>query len=512
MCEIHIKASVNQLNEPPSRKRELKKTSLAYYRRCLRCGKVTTDANYVCNCEDAAWTNEYRLTELNYTLTSEDIERALEAFRSYNLDSREGMMQYPLLPHRSFAHRLKLRIGATPMFNLPSLSHLYKRELYIKDEGKNPGGSFKDRETAMAALNSLALGYEGAIIYSSGNAAASAALIANHLNIQLITCVPGDTYDEKVDYIRKQGSDVVRIGNKKTNYEEGYRLFAQLNCEGFFTSRGLDNWSVRNPFRIAGDKTTALEVIRQFCNHLGQEDVVPDYVVVPTGNGSCLAGMWKGFLELKKIGAINKLPKMVSAAIKNASPVYQAFHRGKHRSPEVCDLNKVDESDLEIGSVIIAEEGYDSVAATTALYESGGTAMVVTRREVKAALTDLLESEWATTEANDFLPEPASLVGLAAVAKMERMKIGENGSSVVAVITGHGSKALKLMKTLLSDRPELRDKMLSLATLNRKNDNSKVVGHNPGQLQNIAVNKIELEEAVDQLHSTLKKTITIENA
>src|SRR5690606_20913108 len=149
-------------------------------------------------------------------------------FRLYNLDAPGGMMQYTLLPHRSFAHHLKLRIGTTPLFNLPILSQLYKRELFIKDEGKNPGGSFKDRETAVAALHSLALGNDGAIIYSSGNAAASAALIARHLNIKLITCVPGDTYGEKVDYIRHQGSDVVRLGNKKTNYEEGYRLFAQL--------------------------------------------------------------------------------------------------------------------------------------------------------------------------------------------------------------------------------------------------------------------------------------------
>src|SRR5690554_2834388 len=211
MCKIHTKVDVTQLNDPPSRKRELHKTRLAYYRRCLRCGEITTDANYVCNCEDAAWTNEYRLTELNYILTPEDIERALEAFRLYNLDAPGGMMQYTLLPHRSFAHHLKLRIGTTPLFNLPILSQLYKRELFIKDEGKNPGGSFKDRETAVAALHSLALGNDGAIIYSSGNAAASAALIARHLNIKLITCVPGDTYGEKVDYIRHQGSDVVRL-------------------------------------------------------------------------------------------------------------------------------------------------------------------------------------------------------------------------------------------------------------------------------------------------------------
>lgn len=491
---------------PPPR--EKIKKNLSYYRRCLHCGKIATRPNYNCDCGSGDWTDEYRLTDVKYSLTEKDVHRALQAFRAYRMDHPRGMLQYTLMPHQPFSAQLKLRIGGTPFFELPELSGRYKRVLYIKDEGRNPGGSFKDRETAMAALNALATGRDRAVIYSSGNAAASAALLANQLDLALITCVSGDTYTEKVDYIRKLGSDVVRIGDSHTNYEQGYRLFAQLNNEGFFTGRGLDNWSVRNPFRVTGDKTTALEVVRQFGQTKGEIAAVPDYVVVPTGNGSCLAGMWKGFVELKKIGAIDKLPKMVSAAIKNASPVYQAFQKGRRMIPEVCDLDKVADPELEIGSVIVAEEGYDSIAATEALFESGGTAMVVTRAEIQSVLIDLLDREWQATDTHDLLPEPASLVALAAVARMNQNDIGNPCSSVVAVMTGHGSKALEIMEKLLSERADLCHKMLNLSQ-RQSTKPSLVLRHKArGHLVDVAAEKSNLQNAINGLNASLQKSDT----
>jgi threonine synthase len=181
-------------------------------------------------------------------------------------------------------------------------------QVYLKDEGTNPSGCFKDRETTMCLLNSIRRNLRNAVIYSSGNAAASAAIFAQKIDFHLVTFVAGDTYPEKIDFIRHHGSDVVVIGDSNTNFETGFRLFARLNADGVFSEKLYDNWSVRNPYRVQGDKTTALELVRQLAAQ--QIPYVPDYVIVPTANGSCLAGIWKGFTELKALGIIEQLPKL----------------------------------------------------------------------------------------------------------------------------------------------------------------------------------------------------------
>lgn len=441
-------------------------SDISYRCCCVICGKIIEDGRYGCDCREKEWTDEYRVTDVKYEWTEGDIRKALAAFRRYSTKSGRGMLQYNVMPHRRYSKRLKLRVGNTPLFELPRLGAKYGIDLFVKDEGKNPGGSFKDRETVVAALHTMAAGRKRAIIYSSGNAAASAALVASHLQIDLITCVSGDTYEGKVDYIRNLGSDVILIGDENTNYEEGYRLFSQLAKENFFARRGVDNWSVRNPFRVTGDKTTALEVVKQYGALSGARVAVPDYVVVPTGNGSCLAGMWKGFVELHRIGAITRVPKMVSAAIKNASPVYQAFHASTPFGPEVCDLDEVSEDDMAIGSVIVAEEGYDSIMATDALRESEGTAVVVSHEDIRRALLNVLETAWPTTRRHRFIPEPAALVALAVVEKVIGSADFESDEkpSVVAVMTGHGSKAKDQLFELLGDRDDLRHRVEELVS------------------------------------------------
>ncbi|MDZ7846921.1 MAG: pyridoxal-phosphate dependent enzyme [Owenweeksia sp.] len=209
-------------------------------------------------------------------------------------------------------------VGLTPLFALPGLSEHFGHNIYIKSEGHNPSGCFKDRETALCMLNARRLGYKRAVIFSSGNAAASAAIAIQHTDFHLITLVSGDTYEDKIDYIRDHGSDVIVIGDDRINFETGYRLFAKLNAAGEFEQEQYDNWSVINPYRVQGDKTTAIEIHRQLLE-LAQSPV-PDYVIVPTANGSCLAGVWEGFKEMCRLGVIERLPRMVSAGYPQCQP------------------------------------------------------------------------------------------------------------------------------------------------------------------------------------------------
>lgn len=464
----------------------------------MKCNKVISADNYTCDCGADDWTKDYRLIDVKYRLSPAEEIEAIQAFEDYDLDHPDGILQYFFTPHPEYAHYVDLKVGLTEFLPLHNLSRSYGPKIFLKNEGGNPSGCFKDRETLMAALHSMAEGKQKAVIYSSGNAAASAALFAARLNFQLITCVAGDTYPEKINYIREKGSSVIRIGDRKTNFEEGYRLFSQLNAEGFFTENGFDNWSVRNPFRVVGDKTTAIEIVKQFREETGRPSAVPDYVVVSTGNGSCLAGIWRGFKELRKLGIIDKYPKMVSAAIKNASPVYKAFKKKMTHRPAVCDLEEVPESDKEIGSVLLAEEGYDSVEATRGIIESGGLAVGVRRRDIRRALMDLMKQEAQLSIEHDLLPEPASLVTLAAIKKMKKRGIFDKNATAVAVISGHGAKAKDLLMKMLRLRPKLQKVMQTIIEGHRQKQR-RFTSTSKGELVQVDANKGELKKAFRQL-------------
>lgn len=442
-----------------------------FFQSCLQCNQSNYSQNYTCHCTDKPWAKEHRTVDVWYTLTPSEKKRAAMAIRNYDMEHPSGILQYVLTPHPEYRQKINLKIGLTPFIPLQHLGQMYGADLFLKDEGDNPGGSFKDRETAMAALHSLATGQKKAVIYSSGNAAASASLLAAHLGFRLITCVAGNTYPEKVNYIRQRGSDVILIGDSNTTFEEGYRLFAELNDDKTFVKNGFDNWSVRNPYRVIGDKTSAIEIMKQYEKETDVPGAVPEFVVVPTGNGSCLTGIWKGFKELKQLGIINRLPKMVSAAIKNASPVYKAWKEQIINRPAVCDLDLVSESDKQIGSTIVAEEGYDSMEATKALIESGGLAIEVSKKELRKALVDLLNREQDAVLHQHVLPEPASLATLAAIKTMKSREDISGRFSAVAFVSGHGVKAKDLLMKMLNGQPALQNVMNQI--IQNRNDTRK---------------------------------------
>jgi threonine synthase len=426
------------------------------WKRCLHCGTLNEADNYSCEC-GAGWTDEYRSVGLRFTLNEREIEQVRRAFINYQFDDGRGILQYPLLPYRQYAPDGLFPVGATPLYRLEGLGDYYERDIFIKNEGDNPSGCFKDRETLACLLNSRRQGLKKAVIYSSGNAAASAALFAEHLGIQLITFVAGDTYEEKIRYIQEHGSDVVVVGGPHTTFEEGFRLYARLNAQGVFQKQGFDNWAVRNPYRVQGDKTTAVEIARQLL--VAGKDPVPDYVIVPSANGSHLAGLWRGFQEMEQLGIIDSLPKMVVAGIQHANPICEAVRREQQQEPVVCTLEALNPQDAEMGSIIVAEEGYDSVEAAKAVIESGGTGVEVGAASIQHSMVDFLDKEKELALDQSILPEPASCIAIAAVKQLCQRGILQPGETAVPVITGHGIKAQATICKLLLGKPKLIKRM-----------------------------------------------------
>lgn len=429
---------------------------LPFKKICLHCGRESHSNNYTCECGSENWRQEYRSLDLRFELDKQDARRARRSFRRYSFKSALGMLQYALLPFvpRAFK-KLKQTAGLTPLYYMDHLSKYYGSHIYIKNEGDNPSGCFKDRETMLCLINSKHKQSKRAVIYSSGNAAASAALFAQRAGIQMLTFVAGDTYEEKIEYIQNRGSDVIVIGDAHTNFEEGYRLFAGLGQEGLFEQQQFDNWSIRNPYRVQGDKTTAIEIIKQISGNK-EPWISPDYVVVPTANGSCLAGIWKGFKELYQLGLIDKLPAMVSVGIQFANPVFKAVLKKEVHKPMKGNIDKLEERDAQVGSTIVAEEGYDSIQAARAVLESDGYAVVVRRRHIRRAMSVFLKMEKKKAIEHAILPEPASFTALAAIRRLKKRGILKAEDKVVSVITGHGMKGADAIYELAAGRRELR--------------------------------------------------------
>lgn len=466
-----------------------------YTKVCLHCGRQNHSLSYRCTCSGHKWIHQYRTIDISIDLKS-DKESIADSFENYSFDHPLGMLQYNGLPFQRHSTYNNFPVGQTPLHKLNHLGEKHRCHIYLKNEGSNITGCFKDRESLMCYLHSEQTNIKKAVIYSSGNAAASAASFTQNAGYRLITFVAGDTYPEKIDFIRNHGSDVIIIGNDHTNFETGYRLYTQMADS--FSDYGFDDWSVRNPYRVQGDKTIAIEIVKQL--FFAEDSLSPDIVLVPTANGSCLAGIWKGFKELHETGIINKLPRLIAVGIKNANPVYKAVHQKQITKPVRCDLSNVDAEDAKVGSIILAEEGYDSIEAAKAVLESNGTAVELHATDIQQTLINFLDLEGSLALNKEILPEPAALTSLTAIEKLKEYGFIASEDVLVSISTGHGLKAKRMLSSLLTSRPDLQDRINHIIA--KRKHKMPVNGGYTGKVKQVAAKKDAVRKAFFQLKSS----------
>lgn len=342
----------------------------------------------------------YEFTELMYDYQS---------ITEFPLTGIVGLNRFlPLLPVENIYTKIQ-GLGDTPLDKADKFGNEVElSNLWIKREDLNPTGCFKDRESAVIISAAIELGHKSVYVVSSGNAALSTAKFAREAGIQCACYVPDKTSQEKKDLILEFDATLELIPGF---YEDVFRTVVDRNLPGWNVTSG------QNPYRIEGGKTMAYEIFEQ----LGS---VPDLIVIPSGNGGCLAATWKGFCELKKLGKINKLPEMICVQITGAAPIKTAFEQNK---PYVI-LGDIDDS---VAEGIIAQESYNSPQAVQALRESNGYVIEVNDTEVIHALKKIIETE-------NIIPEPTSAATFAALYKLNVDK----STLVVAINTGDGKKMM----------------------------------------------------------------------
>ena len=249
-----------------------------------------------------------------------DLGRAKDTLAKSILSDRvPSLWRYrELLPLQSEANLVSLGEGYTPLLDAKKLSaEIGVRQLWIKDEGQNPTGSFKDRGLSLAISRAKELGVTKAAIPSAGNAGGSFAAYAARAGIEAHVFMPRDTPIANQIEAAQYGARLTLVDGL---INDCGRIIAERRAtEGWF-----DVSTLKEPYRVEGKKTMGYEIAEQ----LGWR--VPDVIIYPTGGGTGLIGMWKAFGELEELGRIGSArPRMVSVQASGCAPIVKAFEEGK---------------------------------------------------------------------------------------------------------------------------------------------------------------------------------------
>ena len=323
-----------------------------------------------------------------------------------------------LLPINDENERVTLGEGMTPLKREVELGKILGSDnLFLKDEGVNPTGSFKDRGMAVAITRAKELGVTKVSLPSAGNAGVAAAAYANAAGMECSVFIPEGTPSSFSESCNEYGANVSMV--KGTIVDAGKEMSETLDGSWFNLS------TLKEPYRVEGKKTMGYELAEQL------DWKLPDVILYPTGGGTGLIGMWKAFDEMEKLGWIGKeRPKMVSVQSEGCAPIVKAFHEGKDFAE-----NWANPKTNALGLLVPSAVG--DFLMLRALRESEGTAIAVSEEEIIAGIR-LVEKH------TDLSPAPEGGAAVVAVKKLVENQFLKETESVVVFITGSKEKYSEL--------------------------------------------------------------------
>jgi threonine synthase len=313
------------------------------------------------------------------------------------------------LPISDGTPRLGLGEGFTPLVHARTLGRaMGVPQLYLKVEGQNPTGSFKDRGMVVAVAKAIEEGTKAIICASTGNTAASAAAYGASAGLEVVVVLPkGRIAAGKLLQAQAAGARVVAVDG---NFDDALRIVREMTEAGD-ADHPVTLVNSVNPYRIEGQKTAAFEV----CEDLGG---APDYLAIPVGNAGNITAYWRGFTEYRDSGLVETTPRMLGFQAEGASPLVQGHDFDDPQTVATA---------IRIGR---PASGSQALAARD---ESGGLIEAVTDEQILAAYADLARHE-------GIFCEPASAASVAGVRKVAAAGRIDPGTTIVAVLTGLGLK------------------------------------------------------------------------
>ena len=337
---------------------------------------------------------------------------------------RTGVWDYrPLLPVSTVPSPVSLQEGNTPLVEADNLARrLGIGKLYLKNETRNPSGTYKDRFATVAVSLEKAAGTPAVALGSAGNAAASVSAYCAKAKLPCYVFLPPGAVSERVWQVRGYGARLLRMGETIDDCIAMAREGA-----GRFGWKPLTTNMMTHPMGCEGYKTIAYELGLQ----MGFR--VPDWILIPVGGGALLSKICKGYQEMLELGLIEKLPRLVGVQAQGCAPLTAAFRKGAssvERWPGVPETIAFAIADVEV---------YDGETTLHALSVTNGRSDAVPDDEILAAMRAIAEEEAV-------LAEPASAATVACLAKLLREGVVAPGESAVCVLSGNGMRDLRLME------------------------------------------------------------------
>ena len=394
--------------------------------KCIQCGAEfgIDDIEYSC-------TRCHGYLQVSYDYRS--IRRDLgKSDLSENHDY--SMWRYKaLLPIQDLTQKPVAEIGWTPMYKAEKLGQeLGTKNLFIKDEGRNPSASLKDRPGAIAVVKALERGEEVITCASTGNAASSLACLSAALGLKTVIFVPDTSPIAKIAQLLVFGAVVFAV---KGTYDDAFDLCVKATEKyGWYNrSSGL------NPYTREGKKTCAFEI----CEQLSWE--CPDKVFVSVGDGNLISGVWKGFYDLFEIGFIDRLPQLISCQSENMDAINRAFHSDGVIRPV---------KGTTIADSIAVSSPHDGAAALQAIRDSGGFGISVSDDEIVQAIPELARE-------TGVFGEPSAVVPFAALKRAASENRITEDETVIVLVSGNGLKdvnaAMRSVGQPVKINPELKE-------------------------------------------------------
>lgn len=390
--------------------------------KCVSCRREFEEAELDYTCPDCGPLLGTREVIYDYDAVSKILTRdSLAKNREYT-----HWRYLPLLPILQAEKIQPLAVGWTPVYRSAKLENEWGlKQIRIKDDGRNPTASLKDRASSVAVVKALEKGVSTVTAASTGNAASSWSAFTALAGLKNIIFVPRNAPRAKVAQLLLYGATVLKVNG---SYDDAFELCCHTAEKWGWYNRS----TAINPYLGEGKKTAALEI----CEQLDWE--APDYVFVSAGDGCIFQGMWKGFKEFYQLGLINRRPKMIGVQAEGSAPLVHAWKNGADRCEPVVAQTIADSISVGIPR--------DQIKALKAVRESGGQFVAVSDTEILSAISLLAKTAGV-------FAEPAGAAAMAGLKKLVETGVIGRPDSAVVMVTGHGLKDIDGVMKAVSRQP-----------------------------------------------------------
>ncbi|MDO9508940.1 MAG: threonine synthase [Thermovirgaceae bacterium] len=401
--------------------------------KCVLCGREFDPGSLVYTCPDCGLDGTLDVL-YDYGEAKKRMNR-----RSLSEDKTNSLWRYrEVLPVSNEENIPPLSVGWTPLYSSQTLAKRYGvGDLFVKDDGRNPTGSLKDRASAVGVAKALDFGQKTVACASTGNAASSLSGFAAVTGLKSFIFVPRSAPVAKVTQLLVYGSQVILV---KGDYADAFNLAtAAIEKWGWYNR----NCAI-NPFLVEGKKTCAMEIAEQLNWNL------PDFLFVSVGDGCVISGMYKGFSDLVELGITDHIPMIIGVQAVGASPVFDAIEKGMKRV-------KFGPAQTIADSISVGAPR-NWAKALRAVRKSRGSMVTVTDNEILEAIPELARE-------TGVFAEPAGAASFAGFKKAVGLGNIEAGARVALVVTGNGLKDISSAQKSVAKPLEVLPDIEELAAL-----------------------------------------------